>query len=233
MILFGLRQLEERPQPGCIVGPDAIAPGSLDELRDIGHADRLGARNVNVRGMLTRVVPRDVPAPVMRAKLRVIDPHHDVLLDIVKLVVIVGLIVVGIVLRLRPMPARVAGAGPMILGVVLFVYWGKRATNRAVLRERALVATLGKRPFPIHGYSVWLAADVPVFEVAYAEPVDPKLAGEPGVTKVDDRTVRVELPPRTIAKDLKGGDPKELARFLDRWGTNVASVDMGGTAAGR
>ncbi|MDB4958769.1 MAG: hypothetical protein JWO36_6338 [Myxococcales bacterium] len=177
-------------------------------------------------------VPHEVPEDVIRAKLRVIDPHRDLPLDLVKIGVIVALIVIGIIMRLSPMPARVAGAGPLMLGVVLLVVWGKQASRRAIVRERRLLAAHGLAGFPISGFREWLAAEGPLFEVRYARELDAKVLAQPEITKVDAHTVRVALPPRTFA-GVRGGDPDRLRKFLDTFGEGVVGIEMGGTEAAR
>jgi hypothetical protein len=181
-------------------------------------------------------VPRDVPSATIRAKLRAIDPHHDLLFDLLKLVVVLALIITGIVLRLRPMPARVAGAGPLIVGVLLFVFWGKRAVDRPAVRERRLLAELGELGFPIHGYTTWLAADVPVLEITFVAALADQLAasvrplcGDGHVFVVDERTLRVVLPPRVIAGGLQGGDPQRLRELLALLHDKIERVEMGGS----
>jgi hypothetical protein len=187
-------------------------------------------------------VPRDVPDAVVRARLRVVDPHHDLAFDIGKIVVVVALIVLGIVLRLRPMPERVVGGGLIAVGVFLLAVWGKRATHRPRDRQRRLVAALGPRPFPIDGYAMWLCADEPVLDVVLAQPAKSSsqviaqlraLDAEAVLTQLDDRTVRVVLPARQLA-GARGGDPDRLRRFLDRWPAEraIERLELGGTSFG-
>jgi uncharacterized membrane protein len=53
-------------------------------------------------------------------------------MDVAKLAVVLTCWVVGIVLRLQPMPAKVAGGGLLVIGVLLLAYWARRRPSRRV-----------------------------------------------------------------------------------------------------
>jgi len=151
-----------------------------------------------------------------RAKLAIVDPHPlDLPIDIAKVVVILGSMAVGIVLRAREMPKMMAGAAFMFISILLLVIWGKGLDRRKARRDRALRRRLGDRPYPIYGYVDWLVADKPTTMIKLKEPLADR-AIVPGATWPDDVTAMVELPAKSLGSELSGGDTAALVSLLDR-----------------
>ena len=46
--------------------------------------------------------------------------------DVIRLAVVIGCVVGGIILRFQPMPTSILGGGLIVLGVVLLAYWAKQ-----------------------------------------------------------------------------------------------------------
>jgi hypothetical protein len=151
-----------------------------------------------------------------RAKLAIVDPHPlDLPLDIAKVVVVVGAMAVGIMLRMRAMPQMMAGAAFMFISILLLVIWGKGLDRRRARRDRALRARVGDRPYPVYGYIDWLVADAPTTMIKLKEP----LADRSIITNAtwpDDVTAMVAIPPTMLGEGLLGGDSDALAALLDR-----------------
>ncbi|HEV7559461.1 MAG TPA: hypothetical protein VGO00_28490 [Kofleriaceae bacterium] len=151
-----------------------------------------------------------------RAKLAIVDPHPlDLPIDIAKVVVVLGTMAVGIVLRARAMPQMMAGAAFMFISILLLVIWGKGLDRRRARRDRALRQRLGDRPYPIYGYVDWLVADEPTTMIKLKEPLVDR-AIIPAATWPDELTAMVAIPPTTLGDGLAGGDTAGLAALLDR-----------------
>jgi len=151
-----------------------------------------------------------------RAKLAIIDPHPlDLPIDIAKVVVVLGSMAVGIVLRARDMPKMMAGAAFMSISILLLVIWGKGLDLRRARRDRALRKRLGDRPYPIYGYVDWLVADKPTTMIKLKESLADR-AVISDATWPDDLTAMVAIPPKSLGDGLSGGDTAALAALLDR-----------------
>ena len=151
-----------------------------------------------------------------RAKLAVVDPHPlDLAVDIAKVVVVIGAMAVGIVLRARAKPQMLAGAAFMFISILLLVIWGKGLDRRRARRDRALRARLGDRPYPIYGFVDWLVADAPTTMIKLKEPLADRTVIS-DATWPDDLTAMVAIPPTMLGNGLSGGDTTALAALLDR-----------------
>jgi hypothetical protein len=151
-----------------------------------------------------------------RAKLAILDPHPlDPVVDIAKVVVVIGAMAVGIVLRARAMPQMMAGAAFMFISILLLVIWGKGLDRRRARRDHALRQRLGDRPYPVYGFVDWLVADSPTTMIKLKEPLADRSVIS-GATWPDDVTAMVAIPPTTIGEGLLAGDTAALAALLDR-----------------
>jgi hypothetical protein len=161
-----------------------------------------------------------------RRKLAIIDPHHDLPLDLVKSIVVVAAMGVGVVLRMEDMPAKMAGVFFMFVSVLLLLIWGKGLDVRRDKREKALRARLGERPYAITGFIDYLVADAPVIEIRLEKPIAREEDAEVALTWLDDLRIKATIPPTPIGDGLVGGDDAKLIAFLDRWATpRAASID--------
>jgi hypothetical protein len=123
--------------------------------------------------------------------------------------------VVGLVLCVTALKAMLEAAGigttelhfSVALFVALLVYALSRRHRLVALRNARLAevtAWPARQPFPVTGFASWLIAEVPLLDVYLSGPTDKaKLEGafqaiDAAITlqRIDERTMRVTIPPR-------------------------------------
>jgi hypothetical protein len=152
-----------------------------------------------------------------------------------------------------PLTAADGNPVPVLLGVgaaVAATTWAVMAsTRRAGQRAASVAAWLAwaeRQPFPVRGFDLWCLSEWPLLDVALSAPVDRRQLADAlaavdstaGLEWLDDRTVRISIPPRTVTRGEGAtdwyADPTALVRLFERLllplhtDVPIERVDMGG-----
>jgi hypothetical protein len=149
-------------------------------------------------------------------------------------------VVAGTVLMLGGLATDLAWAG--VIGAILLVH---TAVTAPTLRQQAvldqLLASPAALPFPVHGFDLWLAAEVPLFDVYLRHDVDRPLVVDAihgvdphaDVTWQARRVVRIALPAQVV-RGWRVGDPAAWDKIVGQVllplhaDVGIDRIEMGG-----